>query len=287
MATSTRQPDWLSWPWPKLVEQARVPTRVVADVPTLYRQLADDMLAELTANNAAGRPTRWILPVGPIGQYPRFVEEVNRRRLDLSGLHTFQMDEYLDWTCRPIPLDDPLSFTAHLTAALFERLDRALRPPPEQHHVPDPRRLDAVAEAVEAVGGIDTCYGGIGIHGHLAFNEAPATRYADISPDELKQGPTRIVALQPETLVVNGIQAAAGNFEAIPPFAVTLGMREILSARRIRLYCNRGQWQRTIFRRAVMQEPTVRYPVTFVQGHPDALVTADEATAEPPASGVV
>lgn len=287
MAASTRQPDWLSWPWPQLVAEARVPTRVVPDVPTLYRQLADDMLAELTADLAAGRPTRWILPVGPIGQYPRFVAEANRRRLDLSGLHTFQMDEYLDWTCRPIAPDNPLSFTAHLNAALFAQIDPALGPPPEQHHVPDPRRLDAIAEAMDEIGGIDTCYGGIGIHGHLAFNEAPSTHYGDITPEELTQSPTRIVALQPETLVVNGIQAAAGNFEAIPPFAVTLGMREILAANRIRLYCNRGQWQRTIFRRAVMQEPTVRYPVTFVQEHPDALITADEATAEPPAAGVV
>lgn len=282
-----REPDWLSWPPDRLVAEARVRVRIVPDVPALYRQMADEMLAELRANVAAGRPTRWILPVGPIGQYPLLLDAIEREGLDLSGLHTFQMDEYLDWTCRPIPSTHPLSFTGHLTEAFFARIPAALRPPPEQHHVPDPRRLDAIAEAIEAIGGIDTCWGGIGIHGHIAFNEAPSTHYADISPEELRAAPTRIVALQPETLVVNGIQAAAGNFEAIPPFAVTIGMREILGARRIRLYCNRGQWQRTVFRRAVMQAPTVRYPVTFIQEHADAVVTADADTAAPPACGVV
>lgn len=282
-----REPEWLSWPWPRLVAEARVPTRVVPDVPDIYREMAEDMADELRRHNAAGRPTRWILPVGPIGQYPILVETINRERLDLSRLHTFQMDEYLDWTCRPISPDSPLSFTGHLRRAFFGRIAPELRPPPAQHHLPDPRRLDALAEAVAAVGGVDTCYGGIGIHGHVAFNEAPATHYQEISADEMKACPTRIVALQPETLVVNGIQAAAGNFEAIPPFAVTIGMAEILGARRIRLCCNRPTWQRTIFRRAVMQPPTVRYPATFIQEHPDAQVTADEATAEPPVSGVV
>lgn len=282
-----REPEWLSWPWPRLVAAARVPCRVVPDVPAIYREMADDMAAELRANVAAGRPTRWILPVGPIGQYPLLVDIINRERLDLSGLHTFQMDEYLDWTCRPIPASDPLSFTGHLQSAFFGRIEPALRPPAAQHHVPDPRRLDAIAEAVAAVGGLDTCYGGIGIHGHIAFNEAPDTHFAEVTVDELRAAPTRIVALRPETLVVNGIQAAAGNFEAIPPYAVTIGMAEILSCRRIRLCCNRGQWQRTIFRRAVMQPPTVRYPVTLLHDHPDVHITADETTAEPPVSGVV
>lgn len=282
-----RQPEWLAWPWQRLIAEAPTPTRVVPDVPTIYREMAADMAAELRANNAAGRPTRWILPVGPIGQYPILLETIHHERLDLSHLHTFQMDEYLDWTCRPITPDNPLSFTGHLRDAFFGQIDEALRPPASQHHVPDPRHLDSIAEAVEAVGGIDTCYGGIGIHGHVAFNEAPDTRYGEVTLDELAAAPTRILALQPETLVVNGIQAAAGNFEAIPPYAVTIGMTEILSAKRIRLCCNRGQWQRTIFRRAVMQEPTVRYPITLIREHPDAQVTADVITAEAPVSGVV
>ena len=63
--------------------------------------------------------------------------------------------------------------------------------------------------------------------------------------------------------------------------AVTLGMREILSSRKIRLYCAGGERHRAVFRRAVAGEVTVEYPVTLVQGHPDAMVVTDEATARP------
>ena len=181
-----REPDWLTWPWSRVVAEARVPTRVVADVPTLYRELADDMAAELRRHNAARRPTRWILPVGPIGQYPLLLDLIRRERLDLAGLHTFQMDEYLDWTGRWLPADHPLGFTRHLREAFFSQLPAELRPPPDQHHVPDPRHLDAIGEAIEAVGGIDTCWGGIGIHGHLAFNEAPPEHYGAVTVAELK-----------------------------------------------------------------------------------------------------
>jgi glucosamine-6-phosphate deaminase len=282
-----REPEWLTWPWQRVVDEARVPTRVVPDVDTIYREMAQDMGNELRRNVVAGKATRWILPVGPIGQYPYLVDTINEERLDLKDLFTFQMDEYLDWTCRPISPFHPLSFTGHLLREFFNKIDAELRPPPQQHHVPDARNLDKIRGVVEALGGIDTCYGGIGIHGHLAFNEAPNTRYGDVSCEEWQEAPTRIVALQPETLVVNGIQSAGGNFEAVPPYAVTIGMKDILCANRLRFCCNRGQWQRTIFRRTVLQEPTVRYPSTFIQQHPDAEVVADEDTAQPPTSHVV
>jgi glucosamine-6-phosphate deaminase len=81
--------------------------------------------------------------------------------------------------------------------------------------------------------------------------------------------------------VVNAISAAGGNFEAIPPYAVTIGMGDILSAKRIRLCAHRHLWQRAVWRRAVLQESTARYPVTFIQQHADAAVMVDEETAAP------
>jgi len=69
--------------------------------------------------------------------------------------------------------------------------------------------------------------------------------------------------------------------------AVTLGMKAILGSRKLRLYCNRGQWQKAILRRACLMPPTVCYPVTFAQEHPDALLTADAETAQAPMGGLV
>src|ERR1035438_6560359 len=147
---------------------------------------------------------------------------INAERLDLSRLYTFQMDEYLDWTCRTLPIEHPLSFAGTLHRRFFGRLDEDLLPPPNRHFAPDPRHLDSLAEAIDMVGGIDTCWGGIGVHGHIAFNEPPSTYFQAITDDEMKAAPTAIVALQPDTRVVNAISTVGGNFEAIPPYAVTI-----------------------------------------------------------------
>lgn len=276
-----REPVWLAWPWQDVVSKARVPVVVLPDQERLFAHMAEEMAAELRANNAEDRPTRWILPVGPTGQYSHLVEIINRERIDLSRLYTFQMDEYLDWTCRSLSPDHPLSFAGTLRRRFFSKLDADLRPPENRHKAPDPRHLDSLAEAIDMAGGVDTCWGGIGVHGHIAFNEPPSTYFQAIGDEEMKQAPTMIVALQPDTRVVNAISSAGGNFEAIPPYAVTIGMRDILSARRIRLCAHRRLWQRAVWRRAVMEEPSVRYPVTFIQEHRDAAIYVDEATAEP------
>lgn len=282
---SVREPEWLACPWQDLVGRSRVPFEVLPDADALMAHMAAEMAAELRANNAAGRPTRWILPVGPTGQYPYLVEIINRERLSLANLHSFQMDEYLDWTTRLLPSDHPLSFLGALHEKFFERIDADLRQPAGQHHRPDPCALDDLSAAIAAVGGVDTCWGGIGVHGHVAFNEAPPTYYGDIELEEFALAPTRIVALQPDTLVVNGISGAGGNFEAVPPYAVTIGMNDILAAGRIRLCAHRQLWARAIWRRAVMQAPTVRYPVTLIGRMADAKIYVDEKTAAPAAVG--
>lgn len=281
----SREPEWLACPWQDLVGRSVVPFTVLPDRDALAQHMARAMADELIANNAAGAPTRWIMPVGPVSQYPYLVEMVNAEQISLAGLHTFQMDEYLDWTSRLLPLDHPLSFAGSLEKVFFSQIDSALAQPVGQRHRPDPTALDSLAEAIDAAGGVDTCWGGIGVHGHIAFNEPPSTYFRSMDVEEFAQAPTRIVALQPDTLVVNSISAAGGNYEALPQMAITIGMREILAAGRIRLTAHRNLWQRAIWRRAVMQEPTIMYPVTLIQRMADAEIFVDEGTAAPAALG--
>ena len=63
--------------------------------------------------------------------------------------------------------------------------------------------------------------------------------------------------------------------------AVTIGMREILSAGRLRLYLAGGERHRAIFRITLLDQPSAFYPSTLLQGHPDCIVYTDEATAQP------
>ena len=93
-------------------------------------------------------------------------------------------------------------------------------------------------------------------------------------------------SLAPETIVMNSIRATGGNPAVLPPMAVTLGMRDILAARRLRLYCQGGAWQRTVLRIALMGDEDVDYPVTVLQGHPDYAIITTEEAAQPPIPGV-
>lgn len=276
----------LSVPANILASASKVRLEIVSDLESLYLHFARDIADEIKTNNATGESTRLILPVGPIGQYPLLVQICNQDSISWKNVHTFNMDDYLNWQGRPLSLEHPLSFEGYMRREVFDKLEPELRIPEDQIHFPDPLNLDRVSRQIEEVGGIDTCYGGIGIHGHIAFNEPPISRYYKLTPDEFRASLTRIVPLAPETVVMNSIRATGGNPAALPPMAVTLGMKDILAARRIRLYCQGGTWQRTILRIALLGEEDVEYPVTLVQGHPDYVIITDENTAQAPLSSI-
>ncbi len=255
---------------------------IVSDLPALYHHFAASVADEIETNNSAGRPTRLILPVGPVDQYPLLARRCNEERISWRNVFTFNMDEYCDWQGRAVPPEHPLSFRRSMDELLFDRLDPALAIPPDHVHFPDPLNLDRISRDILDVGGIDTCYGGVGYHGHIAFNEPPISRWFKLTPDEFRDSLTRVVPLAPETVVMNSSRATGGNTAALPPMAITLGMRDILAARRIRLYCQGGTWQRTVLRIALLGGEDVDYPVTLLQAHPDYRIVTDRNTATPP-----
>ena len=275
-------PEYLNIPASELARSSKVRLEILPDLPALYQHFAQAIADEIQENNIQGRPTRLILPVGPIEQYPILADICNRKRISWKTVFTFNMDEYCDWQGRAIPVNHPLSFEGYIRKHLFERLDPDLRIPEDHIHFPNPLHLDWISERIQTVGGIDTCYGGIGYHGHVAFNEAPISRWYQLLPDQFRNSLTRIVQLEPETIVMNSIRSTGGNPAAMPPMAVTLGMRDIYNARRIRLYCQGGAWQRTVLRIAVMGEENASYPVTLLQDHPDYCIYTDGNTAAPP-----
>jgi glucosamine-6-phosphate deaminase len=214
------------------------------------------------------------------------VELCNRERISWRSVHTFNMDEYCDWQGRWLPAEHPLSFRGFMRREVFARLDPDLRIPEDQAHFPDPLNLDRIREEIEAVGGIDTCYGGLGYHGHVAFNEPPFSRWYKVSTAAFKASLPRVVPLAPDTVVMNSIRNTGGNPANFPAMGVTLGLGDILAARRIRMYCAGGAWQRHVARVAMFGEETVEYPATLLQGHPDYELLLDVETAQPPVIGL-
>jgi glucosamine-6-phosphate deaminase len=61
-------------------------------------------------------------------------------------------------------------------------------------------------------------------------------------------------------------------------------MKDLLSARRIRLYTDGGTWKQTILRILLFSEPTVDYPVTLASDHADVHVIVDAESAQSPSA---
>ncbi|MHB0875431.1 MAG: 6-phosphogluconolactonase [Anaerolineae bacterium] len=246
----------------------------------LYHHIARTMVDALRENNAAGRPTVFIVPVGPVGQYRRFAAICNHYGISCRDLHLFNMDEYLTDEGEYIPEEHPLSFRAFMKRELHERLAPQLRLPLSQIVFPDPHAPQALARQMADLGGVQIAFGGVGITGHIAFNEPPEPGQS-ISNEEFAALPTRVLPLARESRAINAHTAASGDIEAIPALAVTVGMREILAARSLRFYLNRP-WQRAIARRVLHGPVTSRLPASFMQTHGDARLVITTEVAQAP-----
>ncbi|MGR9048720.1 hypothetical protein ACQ4XT_08835 [Halobacillus faecis] len=229
--------------------------------------------------NEKNLPTRLILPVGPVRPYPILARIINEEKISWQNVHIFNMDEYLDWQGRPIAEDHSYSFRKFMNE-FYKSLNPPLRPPKDQCHFPDVYNIDEISSKIEKVGGVDLCLGGVGVHGHVAFNEPIISRFQQVTTEEFKNSKTRILSLAPETHVMNSIRTNGGSFDEFPPMAITLGMKDILNARKIRLYCDGGSWQQEAFYQAIYGEENVRYPVTLLQDHTDLQFIATQETAQ-------
>ena len=243
-----------------LARIAPAPT-VHADSDAMAEAMAARMLGDLHAARAAGRACTMIVPVGPVGQYGRLAAAVLARGDTLADLTLIVMDEYLDDSDLWIAPTDPLSFRGHVFRHLRDPLPEQRRP---TIVVPDPRAPKVVGRVIAAAGGVDVAYAGVGITGHLAFNDPePGCEAADA----VAAWTTRVVDLSPQTRLINAVTAAGGDVDRIPRRAVTVGMAEILAARTLRVWMNRD-WQRATIRRAFCGPVTGAFPASLVQRHP-------------------
>ncbi len=254
---------------------SRIPLRKLGQAGEVLYETAADVVATIEASMAAGKTSVLIVPVGPVGQYPVFVRLVNERGLSLKRTWFINMDVYLDDGGKWIDPDQRLSFRGFMRRAVYDRIDPALVMPESQRVFPDPGQPGAIGRLIEELGGVDACYGGIGINGHVAFNEPE-----DVSVEEFASRPSRTLPISPETRAINAVGDLGGAVESMPTWCVTVGMKEILGARKIRLYCFRD-WHRAVVRRAAYGEKTALFPGTLLQGHRDARITVSDNVAEP------
>lgn len=206
--------------------------------------------------------------------YERLAEMLNQRGLDLSHLHTFNLDEYVGGDGQWVPADHPLSYHAYMEKNFFARLDAKLGMRRDHIHFPDPASPAEVDDLIERLGGLDLQLLGIGFNGHIAFNEPMSE--AEIPVEAFAALPTRVIDLTELTIQTNARLTAAGDRSRVPRRAVTLGMRPILAAREILLLACFAE-QRQPLDRILRGRATPELPASYLLDHPHAtiLYTAD------------
>ncbi len=267
--------EYYSYTKEELLKAPKIPMFCMEDNASVFKQMAEQMIEAIEEHNAAGKHTVFICPVGPVGQYPYFVDIVNEKNLSLKDVWFINMDEYLDDDKQWVPKDHPLSFRGFMDRTVYTKIKPELLMPEEQRVFPDPNHLTYIPELIKRLGGVDICFGGIGINGHVAFNEADGS----LTNEAFLAQKTRVLPISPETRAANAIGDFNGALEDMPHYCVTIGIYEISHARKIRLGCFRN-WHRAVVRRAGYGEPTSEFPVSLLQGHPDITLTFTEFVAE-------
>ena len=272
-------PEYLTVPAAELGCGTPVKVRVLGNAASLAQDMAEAMLREIVDARAAGHGATLIVPVGPVDEYPILAQLINDRRIDCRDVVLINMDEYLTDDDGYVPADHPLSFRGFMDRLFYSRLDAALAPRPQNRVFPDPRSPQRIAELIAVRGGVDACFGGIGINGHIAFNEPPEVG-AEMTVEQFAALPTRALSLTRETRTINSV-TVGGEISIIPWRAVTVGMKECLGARRMRLYCNRP-WQSAVVRRVLHGPITPACPSSLVRRHADAWLSIADFVAQPP-----
>ncbi|MEY1661049.1 glucosamine-6-phosphate deaminase [Isoalcanivorax beigongshangi] len=196
--------------------------------------------------------------------YAELLALLAQQPLELSGLSTFNLDEYVGLS----PCHSQ-SYAYYMDQHLFRHLPLAAG----QARVPNGIAADLAAEssgysgAIAAAGGLDLQLLGVGSNGHIGFNE-PGTPF---------DAGTHVVELSEQTRHDNARFFDAG--EVVPCRAITMGLRDILQAREL-LFVATGRSKAPIMEAIHGSAPSEQIPATAIKTHARSCIVLDAAAAE-------
>ena len=277
--------QWCKVSYDQLVNHPglKIPFRLCKDSDEMGWIMARELVDEIKLHNERGEQTRAIIPCGPSCWYEPFTALVNQERVSLKKLVVFHMDECLDWQGRELPRAHPYSFRGVMEAVFYNPVDAELSVPEANRIWLRADNLDEVHEKIWKAP-IDITYGGWGQDGHIAYNQARRHPFSELSVADVRNSTIRIQENNLDTIIALAQRSFGAAYQFVPPMSVTLGVSECLSAKKVRLFSDTGAWKQTALRVALLGPLTAEYPITLLQEHPDALITATIETARHPVS---
>ena len=230
-----------------------------------------DNMSKWTANYIAAkikahkedRPFVLGLPTGssPIGVYNELVKMYEAGEISFKNVVTFNMDEY-----QGLPKTHDQSYWYFMHYYFFDHVDV----PAENINILNGLAEDAEAECaryeakIASYGGIDLFLGGIGVDGHLAFNETGTCLTSR----------TGLRKLTSDTRIVNS-RFFDNDPEKVPAYAFSVGIGTVMDAKEVIIVIG-GHNKARALAHVVEGGVSQKWTCSALQMHQNAIICCDE-----------
>ena len=245
----------------------KIPVKIFADSKSGSAFVAEQIAALIKSKEAAGEKPVIGLATGssPKTLYAELVRMHKEEGLSFKNVITFNLDQYY-----PMDKDALQSYHYFMRKNLFEQTDID----PKNYHLPDGMVPKDKVKAhcldyekqIEEAGGLDLQILGIGVNGHIGFNEPGSSIHSN----------TRLISLDNSTRIANAYDF--GNMSQVPRMAITMGINTILKSKKIILMAW-GQTKALVIKKSVEQDATEDIPASLLQNHMDCTFVIDETCA--------
>ncbi len=227
-----------------------------------YDKLSE-MAAEIIAGVIKNKPNAVLgLATGssPLGTYANLVEKYEKGELDFSACTSVNLDEYVG-----LDGENDQSYRYFMNKNLFSKvnIDMAKTFVPNGCAADIANEGEAYDKMIEDLGGTDIQLLGIGLDGHIGFNE----------PEDFFTKETHLVSLDESTIEANSRFFASKD--DVPKQAITMGMYSIMQAKKVLLIAN-GKAKKEIIEKAFFGKITPWVPASILQLHSDVTVIYSE-----------
>lgn len=192
----------------------------------------------------------------PIGLYEHLIELNKEGKISFKDVVTFNLDEYVG-----LERTHNQSYYYFMQEQLFKHVDIK----EENIHIPSGVAEDLEAECkryeeqLKALGPVDLQILGVGVNGHIGFNE-PGTDFSSR---------THIVELDQSTREANA--RFFNNIDEVPTHAITMGIQSIMDSKKILLLAF-GESKKDAIERLLSGEVTEDLPVSVLNKHSNVTV---------------
>ncbi|MDY3247756.1 MAG: glucosamine-6-phosphate deaminase [Prevotella sp.] len=247
----------------EITREEHIPTDIYPTVDEGAARIADAIVAEIKAKEMLGKYCVLGLGTGqsltPV--FNELIQRYEKKQVSFANVVVFNAYEYF-----PLSPDSQHSAISQLRDRFLSHVDipdqnvYTLDGTISQEAVQSHCRL--YEQRIQTFGGIDVMLLGIGRIGNIATNE----------PGSTLTSPARIILIDATSR--EEMTMSFGSQEPVPPCSITLGIADILAARKIFLTAW-GEEKADIIRMTVEGKITDAIPASFLQTHNDAHVVID------------